>query len=157
MRDCRPNLLLTGVLVGLALTGCRNLGVVSASYSTLQEARQAGAIARGWVPEGLPPGTRDIREAHDIDSNRRWGLFSFPVEEADYIRRMLRQEEFPLSGVGCDIPGRLEWWPVLLRGTLNAESIEATGLRSYRAAAVDLIVVVNWNQGRAYYWSPEPR
>ena len=50
-----------------------------------------------------------------------------------------------------DIPGRIEWWPVILRGTLDAERIQATGLRAYRARSGGLVFAVNWKQGRAYY------
>ena len=30
---------------------------------------------------------------------------------------------------------------------------KATGLRAYRARDGELLFVVQWNQGRAYYWS----
>ena len=132
---------------------CRNADVVTASYATLQEARDAGAIQRGWVPGGLPDGTSDLREAHDLDTNRRWGLFSFPVSQSEVLRRLLRPDEVPLTGVQSGIPGRIEWWPVLLRGALNEDQIRAAGLRAYRAAQGDLLFLVNWEQGRAYYWT----
>jgi hypothetical protein len=153
MRVVRLHLPLCVLLAGLCSSSCRNLEVVTASYASLEEARREGALAGGWVPEGLPPGTRDIREAHDLDTNRRWGLFSYPPEEADALRRLVRQEEFPLAGVSCDVPARIEWWPVLLRGMLDPEAIRTTGLRAHRAASGDLIFLVNWQQGRAYYWS----
>ena len=62
-----------------------------------------------------------------------------------------------LEGVECDIPGRIEWWPTLLRGLVNAEHAKAAGLQAYRSRQGDLIVVVNWKQGRAYYWKAEQR
>jgi hypothetical protein len=140
-------------LIGLGVLGCRNVDVVTASYATLEEARRDGAIARGWIPEGLPPGTHEIREAHDLDSNRRWGLFNFPMEESDVLRRLLKAQERPLAGMRLDAPARIEWWPVLLRGALNPETIAATGLQAYESINGDLIFIVNWKQGRAYYWS----
>jgi hypothetical protein len=126
--------------------------VVSASYATLAEARTAGAVERGWIPEGLPASARDMREAHDRDSNRRWGLFSFDSSDAGALKALLSASELPLGGQSCDVPGRLEWWPVLLRGDLDAEQIAATGLKAYTTADRSLIVLVNWSQGRAYYW-----
>ena len=65
---------------------------------------------------------------------------------------MLQDEEMSLAGVDCDIPARIEWWPILLRGRVNAEQAKAAGLQSYRSRQGDLVVVVNWKQGRAYYW-----
>jgi hypothetical protein len=138
----------------LTTASCRNTDVVTATYATLDEAQRAGAIERGWLPRGLPPGTRDIREAHDLDANRRWGLFSFPRDEATVLRQALQQQEVALSGQACDAPGRIEWWPVLLRGILDPEKIQAAGLQAYRSADGNLLFAVNWRQGRAYYWTP---
>ena len=136
------------------LTACRNIDVVTATYASLEEARQAGAVERGWIPASIPAGAHDLREAHDLDSNRRWGLFSFPRAEADAMRAMLRPDELSWDGIACDVPGRIEWWPVVLRGGLDAERVTATGLRGYWSREGDLVVAVNWSQGRAYYWTP---
>lgn len=145
--------LLVLLLVAAAACACRDLEVVTASYATLAEARQAGAIERGRLPRGLPPGAHDIREAFDLDTNRRWGLFGFPVTEAEHLRALLEPGEFPLDGQQVDIPRRIEWWPVLLRGRLDPERIQTTGLRGHRTRDRSLVFAVNWQQGRAYYWS----
>ena len=150
-------LLRASILVGVLACGtiaCRDIDVVTDSYATLAEAVAAGAVDRGWVPRGLPPGTRDIRDAHDLDSNRRWGLFNFPAAEADAMRALLGPE-VPIEGLAANPPRRIEWWPVLLRGTFNAEQVRATGLRAYTSRDSALVFLVNWNQGRAYYWSKE--
>jgi hypothetical protein len=141
------------VLGAIGADACRDLEVVTASYATLAEARAAGAVQRGWVPEGLPAGTHELREAHDLDSNRRWGLFSFPPAQSDALRSMLNSDEVNLTGVTCDIPRRIEWWPVLLRGALDGDRIRTAGLSAYRARTGDLLFLVNWEQGRAYYWA----
>src|SRR5687767_7544955 len=69
--------------------GCRNLEVITESYSTLPEARAAGAVDRRRLPRGLPEGTRDLRVAHDLDSSRRWGLFNFPQAEGGALKVLL--------------------------------------------------------------------
>jgi hypothetical protein len=130
------------------LSGCRNNDVVTESYATLAEARASG----GDIPAGVPEGAHDIRTASAARSRRRWGLFNFPAADAAALRAMLQAEEMSLAGVDCDIPARIEWWPVLLRGRVNAEQAKAAGLQSYRSRQGDLVVVVNWKQGRAYYW-----
>lgn len=141
------------LLAAASAAACSDLDVVTASYRTLDEARDAGAIERGWVPEGLPEGTHELREAHDLDSNRRWGLFNFPPAQGDRLRALLETDEISLAGVTCGIPARIEWWPVLLRGRLDHEGIKSAGLTAYDARRGGLLFVVNWEQGRAYYWS----
>ena len=133
---------------------CSDLNVMTASYATLAEARAAGAVERGEMPGGLPEGAYDIRTAHDADSPRRWGLFSFPPEGADTLRRILQAETISTDDQAIDAPPRIEWWPVLLRGELNHEKIAATGMQVYQGTDGSLVFGVNWKQGRAYYWTP---
>ena len=145
-----PSVALIAAMAATAatLSGCRDSDVVTASYATLAEARASGDD----IPAGVPEGAHDIRTASDLRSRRRWGLFNFLPTDADRLRAMLQADEVSLAGVECDIPARIEWWPVLLRGTVNAEQAKAAGLQSYRSRLGDLVVVVNWKQGRAYYW-----
>jgi hypothetical protein len=140
-------------IIGVMLTGCRDVDVVTGAYESLAEAQRAGAIERGWMPPGLPNGAHDIREAHDLDRHRLWGLFNFQPADSDALKATLRPEELSASGLLCDMPARVEWWPRLLRGSLDREQITAAGLKIYGAREGDLIVAVNWNQRRAYYWS----
>jgi hypothetical protein len=149
--------LLTILLAGVLATACRNVDVVTASYSTLREAQDAGVMSNGYLPEGLPPGARDIREAHDTATRRHWALFSFPPEEREHLAKLLEPSEFPVEGQSCDVPGRIEWWPVILRNRLDAEGIRTTGLLTYRSRSGDVLYAVNWNQGRAYLWTPDAR
>jgi hypothetical protein len=138
----------------VAMPACRDIDVVTESYATLAEANAAGASSRGWLPKVLPPGTREIRIAHDLDSNRRWGLFDFPGTEGDILRAALAAP-ISVAGLTCTPPARIEWWPVLLRERLDAQRIAATGIEAYSVKDSDLILAVNWRQGRAYYWTKE--
>jgi len=152
-RDVRRLLAAAVALMLVVFAGaCRDKDVVTASYATMAEAREAGAPGRGDLPAGIPEGAHDIRIASDPDSSRRWGLFNFHPADADALRALLQGEEASLAGVECDIPHRIEWWPILLRGSIDAEQAKAAGLQSYRSREGTLIVVVNWKQGRAYYW-----
>jgi hypothetical protein len=133
---------------------CSGVRAKTNAFATLDQARQAGAIDQGWVPRGLPPGTHDLREAHLPESDRRWGLFEYPASEEATLRSLLQPGEISLDGQRCDIPARIEWWPVALRGDLDATRIGATGIRAYRSKAGDLMFAINWQQARAYYWAP---
>ena len=135
------------------MAACSGSSVHTASYGTFAEARTAGAIDRGWVPGSLPENAYELRAAYAVDGSERWGLFNFRSGDAEALRGMLQPEEVSLAGTEMDIPARIEWWPVILRGRLDAERIRETGLRAYQAKSGDLVVGVNWKQGRAYYWT----
>jgi hypothetical protein len=137
--------------------GCSGINSQTNSFATLEEARQAGAIARGWLPDGLPPGSHDIREAHVPGRAERWGIVNFPAAEADALRAIIEPREVPLAGLHCDAPARIEWWPLALRGDLDGERLSITHLQAYRGRDGRLIFAINWNQGRAYYWTPPSR
>lgn len=145
---------LTVVAALIASAACSGIDAQTNSFATLAEAEEAGAIANGWMPPGLPPGTRDIRQGHVPGTPQRWGVIEFPQSDTAALRALLESEELRLDGQRCEIPGRVEWWPVILRGTLDGERIAATQLRAYRAREGNLIFAVNWNQGRAYFWTP---
>lgn len=137
----------------LALPGCAGINSQTQSYATLAEARQAGAIEKGWVPDGLPSGTYELRVGYDPGTDHRWGIINFPPGQSDTLRGLLQPEELPLAGQRSEVPGRIEWWPIQLRGTIDGEQLAATGVRGYRARQGGLIFAINWNQGRSYYWS----
>jgi hypothetical protein len=137
------------------VAACGYSDVVTNSYATIAEARESGAEGRGELPPGLPEGVHELRTAKDTKSHRQWGLFSFAGSDAERLREMLESEEVSLSGISCDIPGRIEWWPLLLRGTINGDHAKAAGLQAYRSRDRQLLFVFNWKQGRAYFWKAD--
>jgi hypothetical protein len=147
--------LLYRMVVALALTGltsCAGLNSQTYAYGTLDEARQAGAIANGWVPEGLPASSHDLRVAQVPKTSQHWGIINFPRAEEGALRALLQRDEASLAGERCDMPGRVEWWPVILRGELDSTRLATTGLHVYRSKSGERLFAVNWNQGRGYYW-----
>ena len=138
----------TGLIMASACTG---LNTKTATFATLAEA--APAIAQGWIPKGLPSGAYELRAAYVPGGWQRWGIINFPPAAGDELRGLLQPQELSLAGMRCDVPGRIEWWPVQLRHQLDSERITATGAKAYRARDPNLIFVVNWTQGRAYYWT----
>jgi hypothetical protein len=139
------------VAVALA-AGCSGVNTRTNAFNTLADARQAGAIEQGLLPDGLPPGTRDIRIGHLPGERVSWGLFNFPPEQDAPLRQILQPQEVSLDGQRVEVPGRIEWWPRALRGALDAEQLAITGLKGYRTLDGAWVVAVNWQQGRAYYW-----
>ena len=60
-------------------------------HASLADARQAGVIERGWVPELLPAGSNDITEIHDLDRNTGTGTFRFPSADLEAFKNQARQ------------------------------------------------------------------
>ena len=145
----RGALALVGVL---ATTGCYSLNVQTETYANMQEAQPA--VDAGLMPQGLPRSAFELRAAYVPGGWQRWGIINFPAEGADELRALIEPTEMSLTGVRCEIPPRVEWWPVQLRQSLDDERVKATGAQAYRSRKGDLIVVVNWRQGRAYYFTP---
>jgi len=146
-----------GALAGVAavVAACSGIKSQTNSFASLAEAQQAGAVRNGWIPDGLPQGSHDIREGHVPGTRQRWGLFEYPHAEETVLRGLLQSEEISADGQQCDVPARIEWWPLILRGQLDGPRLAATGVHVYRAKEGDLLFAVNWNQGRAYYWSKD--
>jgi hypothetical protein len=143
-------LVLAGCL--LAVAACSDIRSQTASYATADEARSAGAIERGQLPDILPPGAYEIRSGYVPDTTHVWGLFNFPPEQGEALRVRLGPQA-GLDGLSVDVPSRIEWWPPALRQTLHGEQLRLTGLQGYRSLDGALVVAVHWAQGRAYYWS----
>jgi hypothetical protein len=130
-------------------TCCAGIETKTGVYATVAEARAAGAMERGFVPEGLPATATDLREAHH--DSQRWGLFVFPPADGEAVRALVGAE-ITATPPDCHPPGRLEWWPRILRSPLDLVQLQSTGLRLYRSRDDRLTYAVNWQQGRAYYW-----
>ena len=147
VREVRRVLVVLGALA--LLTACRDLRVKIGVFDTIDEARAAGAVTAGWVPDGLPKGVSDLRAGHLPDS-QHWGVFTFPRSEESAIRGLLGTE-ITTGTLTCDPPGRLEWWPRVVQTPVNVEQVRATGFKLY-GAPDGRTYVINWGQGRAYYW-----
>lgn len=68
------------VIGGVAL--CYRGETMVSTYATYQDAVADGAVVRGWIPEYVSPSARDIREVHDIDTNRQWLRLRLPAHDA---------------------------------------------------------------------------
>lgn len=144
----------SGLAIAVSLLGAACSDVRIGVYATADEARREGAIAKGWVPDGLPPGVIEIREAHDLDTNQRWGAFTFPAREHAGLRALLDPAEIERGPLSCDAPGRLESWPPLLKTPIDVAQLRAIGFHLYRGRDAALLWAIHWPQGKAYYWTP---
>ncbi len=71
------------------IIGCSD--TVRTEFKTLDEAIQAKAFERGWLPPLLPDGTIKIVEINDLDVNTGNGSFEFPIKSLDNYLIKLRE------------------------------------------------------------------
>lgn len=147
-RPALPSLAVVAALA-IAVAGCESLRVQEGIYANLTEAQAAGAITHGWVPQGLPSSAADLREGHMPDG-RHWGEFTFAVADGTAVRALLTSE-ITAGSLECSPPGRLEWWPEILRTPIDIDRVHTTDYRLYRSHD-ESVFAINWKTGRAYYW-----
>ena len=137
------------VVQTIVLAGCTDLRVTLAVFNTAAEARAAGAVDRGWVPDGLPASASELRLGY-LPDGRHWGVFVFRPGDESAIRALAR-DEITTGPLTCDPPGRLEFWPRVLHTPIDVDRVRSTGFRLYRGAD-GRTYAMNWGQGRGYYW-----
>jgi hypothetical protein len=84
-------LLLIGAFIARKAIGSLDRETQLSHYANLPAARQSGIIERGWVPEFLPAGSKDITEIHNLDTNTGTGTFRFPSADLDAFKAQARQ------------------------------------------------------------------
>ena len=78
------------LMLALAIAGCSD--TVRTEFKTLDDAKQAKAFERGWLPPVLPDGSTDIVEENDLDINSGTGSFRFPTESTSHFLETIGSE-----------------------------------------------------------------
>ena len=129
-------------------------------YPSLADAKKDGAIDRGWVPDDLlPDSSRDIHEVHDISPSTEWCAFEFLPADSQRLRKNLKSADtLPASVRRVPNPG-VSWWPVVLKGNLDAEKIRRAGFNLYvfetpsTSVTTDvLLFAIDWPTGRGFFY-----
>lgn len=140
-RDALTTLL---VATAFALAACAE--TLEANYATLAEARAAGAVARGWVPDWLPPSATNIREVHNLDTNHFMVRFTLPMGTPFQPPKPC--ERVPLN-VPPKPPFNRAWWP---------SDVPASGPATHRHAFFGCdrtFVAYSASQGEGFVWHAE--
>jgi hypothetical protein len=129
-------------------------------YPSLAEAEKDGAITRGWIPDDLlPSSSRAIHELHDLSPSREWCAFEFTTDDAQRLRKNLKNiDELPLSVRRVRNP-EVWWWPSVLKGKLDIARIRGDGFDLYtverpaNCLMTDvLLFAVDWSKGRGFFY-----
>jgi hypothetical protein len=67
--------------------------VVTENRGTYSEAQTAGLFERGWLPDIIPPTSKNIKVSNDLDVNTSDGEFYFSPDETNLFTSRLK----PLS------------------------------------------------------------
>jgi len=130
-------------------------------YASLAEADKDGAIAHGWIPDDILPGSsRSIHAVHDLSPSREWCAFEFATNDSEKLRKNLKSVDgLPLSVRRVRDP-KVPWWPTELSGDLDAQRIKKRGLDLYvierpaNAVMTEVkLFAVDWSKGRAFFYS----
>ena len=105
----------------------------SSRHATRADA--ADIIDRGWIPTILPESSTDIRESHNVDTNRGHGTFVFGPDDIAEFRSSLRAVAPTES---------------LLRSLIPREEFEQRGYVFYRYEDFD--IAVHWQTRRGQFW-----
>lgn len=83
------------ILAAFALFGAFAIGIAALNYfenpnstfRTYEELQASGLIERGWISPYLPRSATDIKESHDLDTNRGWASFKYTPGDVAVIRK----------------------------------------------------------------------
>ena len=94
-------------------------------------------------PDSLPKSARDIREVHDLDTNKSMLTFMFDSIDLPDLAASCSQ----VAGAALrPVPFRRTWWP----GDVKPGSMTTHRHVDYRC----VYVAVALKEGRPYYWRP---
>jgi hypothetical protein len=55
------------------------------AFESYEELERSGLIARGWLPQYLPPSATNIKESHNLDTNRVWATFRYQLGDLSSV------------------------------------------------------------------------
>jgi len=147
------------LLLRLLVAGCLTLGAcsdrLSSDYATFDQAREQGGVGRGWIPEYLPPSSVEIREVHDLDTNEMWCTFEFAREEVATLHSRLKPvSAAQVTGLTIRSPGKGDWWPDCLLGSLTTESLARWDRLLYDEGRPLLFFFIDLKGGRGFCHGP---
>ena len=64
------------------------LEIMETEFATFNEMKSAGMIDAGWLPAYFPTSATNIREGHNIDTNRVWASFNYEKSDVKLIEEV---------------------------------------------------------------------
>lgn len=130
-------------------------------YPSLAEAEKDGAIARGWIPDDLLPGSsRAIYEVHDLSPSTQWCAFEFDPAGSQRLRKNLKSIDVIPAPVRRVPNPHVAWWPRVLKGNIDMDTIHKEKFELYVVERPEtsvtrevLLFAIDWSKGRGFFYS----
>lgn len=131
----------------------------NAFYPSLVDAKRAGEVDRGWLPDYLPVSSHAIHIAYDPESPTTWCAFEYsPADASSLLKNLTRVDTLPSRVKHVDGP-RESWWPHFLTGDLDLAAIHSRGFDVYVAVEPDVqsktnlvLFVLDFGSGRGFFF-----
>jgi hypothetical protein len=120
-----------------------------AYYATSADAERdriasADVFDRGWLPVVLKSGASEIREEHNVSTNRGRATFRYTLLFVDEVERSCS----PLTE-GAPVISPFPRWPAFLRNGDTAEKLHSRGIKILKCG--DFTVAINDEQS-GFFW-----
>ena len=140
------------VVFATLMLGCERMDTVENTYRNFEAAITAGAVGDDkWIPPVLPPSAADIRETHNLETNKVWLSFHFSPAEFHFINQRCTPANQTEVNLARKRPGN--WWPVsLVRGGGTTLADEAKHYQYYHCGKAAFLAT-NPARNVAYYWA----
>lgn len=96
--------LITGAILIVAASCLPGDTRVTNRFENVQEAREAGLFARGWLPDVLPAEAGPIEERHDVDTNARCSRSYLPKDTGSIVLEALSVQGFVRVAAASEAP-----------------------------------------------------
>jgi hypothetical protein len=141
------------VLVSIASGGCSDR--FESSYPSISDAKNDGAIERGWIPDSLGGSVNDIWETHNLDTNEMWGKFRFPKGEAPLdatkVEVISPEDAAKLRFRDPDTT----WWPNVLQPPIDSTELSKEGFKVFKDSRRELFFALSADAGMGFFWGAE--
>ncbi|MEK6712968.1 MAG: hypothetical protein AABY41_02085 [Nitrospirota bacterium] len=123
---------------------------MDATYPNYEAAIKASTVGAGkWIPEFLPPSSKNIHERHNIDTNEVWLFFSFNyLSDIEDLEKSCKRVAFH-NIVFPRYPG--VWWPKTLSRRAEDTQNPDRNYEYYRCKD-DGVIAIDSKKGDVFYW-----
>ncbi|HXF14761.1 MAG TPA: hypothetical protein VN517_16515 [Terriglobales bacterium] len=128
-------------------------------YSSLADAKKAGAVDRGWIPDFLPESSRNVHELHTVSSPTTWCAFEFDPTDSAILRKSLKADAETISRVRSVPNPDKFWWPVVFTGNIESDKVRDAGFDLYALVEPEtlssnevLLFAINWDKGSGFFY-----
>jgi hypothetical protein len=143
---------ITITVLALAIVGAAALvprGNIDSDYDSMHDAKESGAIERGWIPNWLPQSAKRIHQTHHPSSNTWFIALEYgEVDREWFAKPCIRSEGSPPKNPNP----RVGWWFNSRRGEEAWRSLTFFTCSSPNTGH-ELTLAIDRNSRSAFLWT----